>query len=406
MTDPLPARAPERGVVAADEAPEVPAVTANLGRMALALLLFASVMVIVEVALHTQRFVRDRIKGDRAAAETPAGYRAAYPGRETDAVDLYRGEAAVGWGPTRYVPFIEWTRAPYSSRLVNIGPDGLRRTCFNSEDARAKHVWVFGGSTVWGSGAPDCETIPSQLSELLNKSGPHVVTNYGEGGFVSTQALIRFLTLVRNGQRPDAAVFYGGFNDVWTAVYVQPGGHEDEARMRRALEAGPWTRAVTGFRTAVDRDYLTLYYIRRLFGAATTRPQDTWVPPSQVDLGVEVPKAVDMYLENAKLARAIAAAYGFQVQQFWQPNLTNKHPLTDLEASWLKELPREVGAAFGSAARIIAERGAHHAIVDLQAMFKDDARPVFIDYAHLSGAGNRPVAARIAQEILAASNRP
>jgi hypothetical protein len=119
-----------------------------------------------------------------------------------------------------------------------------------------------------------------------------------------------------------------------------------------------------------------------------------------------VPKAVDMYFENAKLARAIAAAYGFQVHSFWQPNLTNKHPLTDLEASWLKELPREVGAAFGSAARIIAERGADHAIVDLQAMFKDDGRPIFIDYAHLSGAGNRPVAARIAHEILAASHRP
>jgi hypothetical protein len=58
MTDPLPLPAPETGVAAADEPREVPAVTANLGRMVLALLLFASVMVIVEVALQTQRFVR------------------------------------------------------------------------------------------------------------------------------------------------------------------------------------------------------------------------------------------------------------------------------------------------------------------------------------------------------------
>jgi len=39
-------------------------------------------------------------------------------------------------------------------------------------------------------------------------------------------------------------------------------------------------------------------------------------------------------------------------------------------------------------------------------VFNDDARPIFIDYAHLSGAGNRPVAARIANEILAAGDRP
>ena len=106
MTDPT---AP--GVVVTHEPREVPAVTANLGRMALALLLFASVMVCGSGAPDAA--VRSRPnQRDRAAAETPPA-----TGRHIPDVKRMRstsiGEAAVGWGPTRYVPFIEWTRAPY-----------------------------------------------------------------------------------------------------------------------------------------------------------------------------------------------------------------------------------------------------------------------------------------------------
>jgi lysophospholipase L1-like esterase len=284
---------------------------------------------------------------------------------------------------------------------LNIGPDGVRRTCFNSDDPRAKRVWVFGGSTVWGTGSPDCETLPSHLSQLLNMSGPHIVTNYGEGGYVSTQALIRFLTLLRNGDRPDVAIFYGGFNDVWTAIYARAGTHQDEPRMRAALEASHWQRAVAGFRTVIDRDYLTLYYSLRLFGVRAGEPQDSWIPATEADSAGEVVKAVDLYLENTRITEALANSYGIEVHSYWQPNVADKTPLSDVEAAQVKTLAPVLVSAFQSAGRIIDERGVSYGVVNLQRALRDAPRTLFTDYAHISGSGNRVIASRIARDIQA-----
>ena len=110
----------------------------------------------------------------------------------------------------------------------------------------ASTVRMHGPNTVrvavrrWGVRRPRSPNAPSTALELLNKSGPHVVTNYGEGGFVSTQALIR---LSDAGSQWRAA---GCRGVLWRlqrhlhVVYVDLGGHEDStAHASRALEAGP-----------------------------------------------------------------------------------------------------------------------------------------------------------------------
>ena len=351
--------------------------------------------------LQLQKLIRDRVASSRDVADVPASYKAVYPGREADARDIYRGEAAVGWGPARYVPFVEWTRAPYTSRLVNVGPEGLRRTCFNSEIPHATKVWVFGGSTVWGSGAADCETLPSHLSKVLNAYGPHVVTNYGEGGYVSSQSLIRFLVLLRNGLRPDVVIFYEGFNDTWIATYARAGTHQDEARMRRVLEAGPWMRTANGLRAAIDRDYLTLYYAKRLLGFSPPTAEKSWLRPSDIDLANELSKGLDMYLENAAMARAVGALHQFPVHSFWQPTLANKTPLSEPEVDRMHSMPADFRSALNVAGNMVSTRGSGEGIVDLQGVFQNVAAPLFIDAVHISGEGNRLLANAVVDSLRA-----
>ena len=69
-----------------------------------------------------------------------------------------------------YEPYTVWKRRPYRGTYTTIDITGSRRTVGNSTSEDALDIWMFGGSAVWGVGAPDHETIPSHLAALLNST--------------------------------------------------------------------------------------------------------------------------------------------------------------------------------------------------------------------------------------------
>lgn len=77
------------------------------------------------------------------------------------------------------------------------------------------NVFVFGGSTAFGAGAADDETIAAYLQILLRERlGARVyVYNFGVGAYYSSQELINFWRLARQGIHPDLVVFVDGLND-------------------------------------------------------------------------------------------------------------------------------------------------------------------------------------------------
>ena len=70
----------------------------------------------------------------------------------------------------QYEPYVIWKRKPYIGSLVNVDGDGNRVTNYNSNEPDALKTWMFGGSTVWGWGAPDYQTVPGQLSRSHSRS--------------------------------------------------------------------------------------------------------------------------------------------------------------------------------------------------------------------------------------------
>jgi hypothetical protein len=88
-----------------------------------------------------------------------------------------------------YRPYTVWSRKPFAGQAINIDEEGIRKTHHGSTVPDAMRLWMFGGSTMWGTGAPDGQTIPSYMAKLLNQDrGLEVnVLNLGEIGFVSTQ---------------------------------------------------------------------------------------------------------------------------------------------------------------------------------------------------------------------------
>ena len=89
------------------------------------------------------------------------------------ALSVYK---SYSWAPTywreevaafnvSYEPYVLWKRAPYRGETVTIDEEGLRLTAHSQCTAQNYTVWLLGGSTMWGAGAPDWLTIPSLLAE-------------------------------------------------------------------------------------------------------------------------------------------------------------------------------------------------------------------------------------------------
>ena len=136
---------------------------------------------------------------------------------------------------SKWYPYLYWRREGYKSDYINIDKNGVRKTCGNEcTDSKKFRIFIFGGSTVWGTGVGDCETIPTYVSKMLSEKGICAeVLNFGETGYVSFQETISFLLNLRKGNIPDIAIFYNGVNDVYSAFQqCQAGIPQNEYRRR------------------------------------------------------------------------------------------------------------------------------------------------------------------------------
>lgn len=138
----------------------------------------------------------------------------------TETPEFYSEVMREGWGfgvSVAYEPFVEFSMLPYRGRHVTVSEQGFRSTPDGpwNLDVPGRRVFVFGGSTGFGLGVSDRETIAYQLEELLHASGLDDVTvfNFSSVGYYSTQERTLLERLINQGQIPDAVVFIDGLND-------------------------------------------------------------------------------------------------------------------------------------------------------------------------------------------------
>lgn len=136
---------------------------------------------------------------------------------DTDNPGLYREVLveAARLGEAVYSPLVEYRLPPHAGRHLTIAADGYRGngTAQDLGAAGAK-VFVFGGSTTFGTGVADSETLPAQLGEVLKAAGKDAqVFNFGAPSYYSTLERIALERLLTAGTRPDLVVFVDGLSD-------------------------------------------------------------------------------------------------------------------------------------------------------------------------------------------------
>ncbi len=305
----------------------------------------------------------------------------------------------------KYEPFRIWGVAPWHDKYINTDdtPNGSWRRTINPTNSGCEkqtsiEVWVFGGSTVYGTGVPDWATLPSHLSGDLNSAGLGcvVVTNFGAEGYVTNQEVILLMEQLKAGRHPHIVIFYDGVNDSYAGA-VSPGiprAHMSLSNIKARVEG-----------TLAGRlDFLrSSYALKAAVAGVNSLRRSSAAKPRVEETESKAVATLDNYEANLHIVRILGEAYGFQVLCFWQPAFVYGHKPLD---------PFEMRIAGNQATKnsfqILTEVYQHAeqraatdgAFVFLGNIFDSMKESVYIDkWMHLAPLGNEIVARKVAEYV-------
>lgn len=293
---------------------------------------------------------------------------------------------------TDWSPYVMWRLRPFSGQFLTIAADGTRATWAPPPAAKPVEIWMFGGSGLFGMGARDDHTIPSELARLLAPGLPAHITNFGTPGWSIAQEAIALAEELKAGRRPDAAIFYDGVNDAFATASLGRAGlpSNNANRVREFNLTAPERRGALLGEAAMAMLPRLTKMARRAAGASDK--------PSLPPLPEDAPKATADYMgATAEQIRTLAKATGFQVRFVLQPVLFSKSAKTPFET---KAAEAEAGLA-EPFAQIYQRIRSHPAFagrddfLDLGGLFDPAAEGVFIDFNHIAEPGNLAVAQAI-----------
>ena len=290
---------------------------------------------------------------------------------------------------------------PMTGTYINVDSLGRRRTIQPAITGPAPfRVVLLGGSAMWGYTARDSATIPSLVARTLAADGVTGVelVNLAQSGYVLGQELATLRLEVERGNVPSMAVFFGGINDVRTALlYGEPGRVFFEPKFKQLYEVDS-KRGFVGSLVASSLHSAVLQRLMMRLGLS----REWTEPPSPPEL---CGRLGGYFRHMHDEADALAQRYGFQLLVVQQPmHATTNKPLTPFEQTFMQmgernRVIRSCGASIDSA--MTAGRGS--AYVSMAKIFDDHNETVFLDdFGHVTEAGNALIANQLAAAIEAA----
>jgi lysophospholipase L1-like esterase len=317
--------------------------------------------------------------------------------KNIDWADEYFSElwsTKVGWEPYTY-----WRYKSRNGNNININEEGLRLTIQagpNNTTSPTVRIFMFGGSTLFGTGARDAFTIPSLFAKELYKKGIRTeVTNYGQSGYVTTQEVLDLIKELQQGNIPDAVIFYDGVNDVYSAYQNQKSGlPQNESNRRREFNISK------SLPIAFDNFLYALSQSSKLAALLTSpfnsrKENNLYESITINDLAAETAK---IYFNNIRIVKALSIEYNFKMAFYWQPTIFEKPEITEYEKL---ERTREKATEplFKEVYRLVSNHNRIKYFYNLDNIFNNIKTPIFIDFCHISEEGNLIVAKEMANNF-------
>jgi hypothetical protein len=310
----------------------------------------------------------------------------------------------MGRADARYVDYDPyrgwWVRPGEHKGLLVIEPSGYRHTeqSLNGDPATLRHVFLFGGSTMWGYTVRDQATIPSWVASQLATAGIHdvEVDNKAQCGFNLTQNLATLVLELRRGARPTAVVFLDGINEIGpVAEGDRPGDIYGQADARRRFAL---THATTNELLLALWSNLHIVQALQRLKPAPREPE--------IDVPAACQAIANNYLNLVRVAEALGREFDFKPIFFWQPALaTSGKPL----GPWERHLMADAGGGPlvkltkacvpDVEARLASRKGINY--FPLNTIFDDVQGDQFVDqFGHVTEQASAIIAAAITRQLI------
>ena len=321
----------------------------------------------------------------------------------------------------QYAAFVGWSRKPFQGKTITVDNNSYRvhKNTLDGEHSD-KAVYFFGGSTMWGHGVTDEQTIPA----LFNSVSGMPSYNRGEAGFTSRQSLARFINLLAQGAKIDVAIFYEGVNDIGyhCLAELNVNEHGRTAQFRKILEnhkRSQSTQLQTHEEFTNYLDQLFLAGTRKLATKISTKlfnksaiaqqPKEKSKRKLSIDSSYicdnskkRAKQVAETLVNNWEIAKSIAEANGITFIAIWQPVAFIGEPKLDhlqslWSPNWEDELRLQHESIYPLLKEVIRERG-HRWILDYTDMFSRNEY-IYWDYCHVSKNGNLIIAKELYADI-------
>lgn len=360
----------------------------------------AILFAIINVGLGFQRFYQRNLAPDSDPVTEQYGERVfdAYPGQNRDEVRAMLHEV---WSrPVSFRLFTHFAERPVKGEHVNVSAMhsrsiGPAQAPWPPSPERF-NIFVFGGSTTFGYGVTDRQTIPAYLQAALERAAgkggsakPVAVYNFGQGWFFSTQERLLFEDLILLGHVPDAAVFIDGFNDSHLGVAAQPAFTPEQ----RAVFDSP--------NSAYDhaRRLLAELPLGRVLGRLVPKPLPQ-IPTTPAEWTERAERVITGYARNQEMVRAVAERFGVRLLFVWQPIPYHRFDDSKYPFGPASQADRTLPARVYE---LMAERfgrdGVGPDMLDLSAAHEQVGFPVFCDVVHYSPPMCERIGTLIAERI-------
>ena len=303
-------------------------------------------------------------------------------------------EQSVRW---RYHPFVEYKEAPRSGKYVSVSSENTRCNSNGNNQCKIANgkgvIWVFGGSTVFGYGVKNDETIPAYINKIFPD---YEVVNMGHASYYSTLERILFNEKLSEGLAPEIAVFVDGLNDFY--YFNVPNMSGASEKIRKSLK-----RTASGVNLELkflNKSYFWMYLhssLKTKLKKVVNNPEDngSW---SLVQPDSTLLKVVDRLRFNFLARQKIGDINGVKVLNVLQPvpGYGIGHNTSKVPAHLLR-LEGHVNSTRGYQLIEKEKFNLNVSYLDLSKLSID--APMYIDTVHYSPAFNKEIAKKISDMI-------
>ena len=320
-----------------------------------------------------------------------------YDGYSEDSVRRLLEET---YNPLTYEAYTMFKEIPKNGKYVNISKAGFRhvdRQAPFPPDEKDVNIFVFGGSTTFGYGVADTETVASFLqNRLRSKLASCNVFNFGRGYYYSTQERILLGKLITSGVDIDMAVFVDGANEK---------GQRDLPSLNHEMSRGFEVMCSDSIILAAKRLVNTsmigrcIDSVRRLvIGEGKSEKFKKKRPKQQaMQDGKDM---FERYIMSKRMIEATCAEFNIKCYFVWQPVNwleydQQYHPFSYVPPDY------EWGQQYlYMYMKEYVETGACQNMLYLGDIQKDMKRPLYVDAVHYNSYFSKIIADRIAAVLL------